>query len=60
MTKPPPVPPDNQSHIGPGDTKSGNPDQARNSRARVGNPDEEGQQGNIKHNTRNQGYQQDR
>jgi hypothetical protein len=60
MTKPPPVPPDNQSHKGTGDPKSGDPHEAPKAKNRVANPDEQGQQGNIKQNTTNQGYQQDR
>ncbi len=60
MTKLPPVPPENQSHQGTGDAKSGNPDQARKDRSRVANPREQGRQGNIAQNTTNQGYQQDR
>ncbi|WP_407176143.1 hypothetical protein [Bradyrhizobium sp. STM 3562] len=60
MTKTPPVPPDNQSHKGTGDAKSGNAHQVQRSSTRVTNPDEQGQQGNIKQNTTNQGYQQDR
>jgi hypothetical protein len=60
MTQPPPVPPDNQSHKGTGDPKSGNPHQVPKGDSRVANPDEQGQQGNIKQNTTHQGYQQDR
>jgi hypothetical protein len=59
MSKLPPVPPANRSPKGPGidpnveiaDTK---PDE------RVRNLAEQGRQGNIKQNTTNQGYQQDR
>ena len=60
MTKPPPVPPDNQSHKGTGDVRSGNPHQAAKPKSRIDNPREEGQQANIAQNTTNQGYQQDR
>jgi hypothetical protein len=64
MTKAPPVPPDNQSHKGTGDPKSGNPHESRPgtkaAKSRVSNPDEQGQQGNSRQNTTNQGYQQDR
>lgn len=51
-SKMPPVPPDNQSRKGTGEAPHG--------RQRVENPNEQGQQGNIKQNTTNQGYQQDR
>jgi hypothetical protein len=60
MTKLPPVPPDNQSHKGTGDPRCGDPHRAPKISDRVANPDEQGQQGNIKQNTTNQGYQQDR
>jgi hypothetical protein len=64
MTKPPPVPPENQSHKGTGDPKSGNPDRARAdqvaTKGRPANTREQGDQGNIAQNTTNQGYQQDR
>jgi len=60
MTKSPPVPPDNQSHKGTGDPKSGNAHEARKGRGHVEAPDEQGQQGNIAQNTTHQGYQQDR
>ncbi|UPK00572.1 hypothetical protein [Bradyrhizobium sp. 170] len=57
MTKPPPVPPDNQSHKGPGDRKSGNAHEVQKRRGQVENPE---QQGNTAQNTTHQGYQQDR
>ncbi|MGY3605077.1 MULTISPECIES: hypothetical protein [unclassified Bradyrhizobium] len=63
MTKPPPVPPENQSRKGTGDPKSGNAHQARTTRGHVENPDEpdeQGQSANTKQNTTHQGYQQDR
>lgn len=60
MSKPPPVPPDNQSHKGPGDPKSGNAHQAHSGKDHAGNPDQQGQQANTKQNTTHQGYQQDR
>jgi len=60
MTKLPPVPPDNQSHRGTGDPKSGNAHEVRKSRGHVENPREQGQQGNTAQNTTHQGYQQDR
>jgi hypothetical protein len=56
MTKPPPVPPDNQSHKGTGDRKSGNAHEAQKGRG----PREQGQPGNTAQNTTHQGYQQDR
>lgn len=58
-SKMPPVPPDNQSRKGTGDDKQMSADQAPR-RQRVENPNEQGQQGNIRQNTTNQGYQQDR
>ena len=59
MIKPPPVPPENRSQKGTGEEKevrknigpTGSKDQ---------NPEQQGEQGNIKQNTTNQGYQQDR
>jgi hypothetical protein len=58
MSNMPPIPPGNRSPKGPGaqadvssrDAKPGPPE----------NLAEQGQQGNIKQNTTNQGYQQDR
>jgi hypothetical protein len=60
MTRPPPVPQDNQSHKGTGDPKSGNAHEVGKGRGRVENPREQGQQGNTAQNTTHQGYQQDR
>jgi hypothetical protein len=59
MSKLPPVPPDNRSPKGPGSapasaTADAKPDKRRRNLA------EQGRQGNIKQNTTNQGYQQDR
>jgi hypothetical protein len=59
MSKLPPVPPANRSPKGPGidpnvEIADTNPDE------RVRNLAEQGRQGNIKQNTTNQGYQQDR
>jgi hypothetical protein len=51
-------PPDNRSDKGPGDDKTPPADTTKNQRAR--NPDQQGQQANIKQNTNNPGYQQDR
>jgi hypothetical protein len=59
-SKMPPVPPDNQSRKGTGDTKQMSSDQTPRGQQRVDNPDKQGHQGNIKQNTTNQGYQQDR
>ncbi|RXG98566.1 hypothetical protein [Bradyrhizobium zhanjiangense] len=59
-SKMPPVPPENQSPKGTGDTKQESPNQTPHGQQRVENPDQQGQQGNIKQNTTNQGYQQDR
>jgi hypothetical protein len=61
MTKMPPIPPDNRSPKGPGsepvaDSGKSVPD----TEARKRNLAEQGRQGNIKQNTTNQGYQQDR
>ena len=59
MTRPPPVPPKNQSPQGTGDPKNG----LGNAGPAGGRPDnleEQDRQGNIKQNTTNQGYQQDR
>src|SRR5437879_3846007 len=60
MTKPPPVPPDNQSHKGTGDPKTGNAHQIQKGRVHIDNPREQGQAGNTAQNTTHQGYQQDR
>ena len=59
MTKPPPVPKENRSPKGTGDDKSDlkNADAVRKEDR---NLQEQGRQGNIKQNTTNQGYQQDR
>ncbi|HYZ62780.1 MAG TPA: hypothetical protein VE650_10035 [Acetobacteraceae bacterium] len=59
---PPPVPPQNRSPKGPGepaDTPKGGRPEAHAGKAPA-NPGEQGQQGNTKQNTTNQGYQQDR
>ena len=57
--KPPPVPPANQSPKGTGDAHAAPTDTAPNPGV-PGNPDQKGRGGNIKQNTTNQGYQQDR
>jgi len=59
-SKMPPVPSDNQSHKGTGDRKQAPADQMPHGQQRAENPDQQGHQGNIKQNTTNQGYQQDR
>jgi hypothetical protein len=59
MTKSPPVPQENRSPKGTGDDKSPADDITRRDR-REPNPRQQGEQGNIKQNTTNQGYQQNR
>jgi hypothetical protein len=56
----PPVPPQNQIPKGTGDHKQMVRDQAPHGKQRVQNAEEQGDQGNIRQNTTNQGYQQDR
>ncbi len=56
-TKPPPVPPANQSHKGPGSAEAA-PKETGGSAPN--NPDKTGQQGNSKVNTTHSGHQQDR
>ena len=62
--KVPPVPPQNQSPKGTGDPKEPARDRAPRGKQGVQNVEQnvegQGQQGNIKQNTTNQGYQQDR
>lgn len=58
MSKAPPVPPQNQSPKGPGDPKHGAPSEA--SPKHTPHTAEQDRQGNIKQNTTNQGFQQDR
>ena len=61
MTKKiPPVPPANRSPKGPGDDRVPSLDDAPHGRQHPKTPDQQGDQANIKQNTRNQGYQQDR
>lgn len=60
MTKPPPVPSENQSRKGTGDPKSGNAHQAAPEKPHRINPEQQGQQGNTKQNTTHQGLQQAR
>jgi hypothetical protein len=59
MSHLPPVPPENRSNKGPGsDPDVSAQDSVPDRRTR--NLAEQGRQGNIKQNTTNQGYQQDR
>jgi hypothetical protein len=58
--KPPPVPPANQSPKGTGDAKTAPVETGARPDDRNRNLEEQGRQGNIKQNTTNQGYQQDR
>jgi hypothetical protein len=61
MTKPPPVPRGNRSPKGPGSDPASNDQSSKpDTEARKRNLAEQGRQGNIKQNTTNQGYQQDR
>ena len=59
---PPPIPPDNRSPRGPGEPASLNKaaDQKLHPERANSNPDEKGEQGNMRQNTTNTGYQQDR
>ncbi len=58
-SKPPPVPPANRSKKGTGDDGSSSRD-AATERDESQKHDHRGEQANVKQNTRNQGYQQDR
>jgi hypothetical protein len=55
--KPPPVPPENRSHKGTGSDPIETHEKTPIERENLA---EQGRQGNIRQNTRNQGYQQDR
>ncbi|MFQ6182705.1 MULTISPECIES: hypothetical protein [Sinorhizobium] len=57
-SRPPPVPSDNRSHKGAGE--SGNVSAGAKKPDLAENPEKKGQQGNTKVNTTHQGYQQDR
>jgi hypothetical protein len=57
--KPPPTPPEQRSPKGAGDPKTPPTDTAPHG-ARNTDPDHKGRGANIKQNTTNQGYQQDR
>lgn len=59
-TKPPPVPPANQSGKGPGSAPEVPVSSAPKGSAQTKNPDKVGQAGNSKVNTTHQGHQQDR
>ncbi len=57
MSKLPPVPPENRSPKGPGADPNAPADEQAPPRENLG---QQGRQGNIRQNTHNQGYQQDR
>ena len=59
MSKAPPVPPANRSPKGPGGNPASRAEKAVSPK-QSGNPEEKGQQANVKQNTTHQGYQQDR
>jgi len=60
-SKAPPVPDENRSHKGTGDTRPAPTNKGGDQHfAPEKDPDKLGQQGNSKVNTTNQGYQQDR
>ena len=59
MSKLPPVPHDNLSHAGPGETVRDHTADRNHAHGAV-NPDQRGQQANTRINTTHQGYQQDR
>lgn len=59
-SKMPPAPQANQSPKGTGDPKRTSAGRTPRGQQRAQDPDQQGQQGNIKQNTTNQGYQQDR
>jgi len=58
----PPIPPDNRSRKGPGDTVPLDPQSGDKAAVHGGqrNLAQQGRQGNSKQNTTHQGYQQDR
>jgi hypothetical protein len=60
MKNAPPVPPAGRSYQGTGDDKQAEVRTRAPAKGKPPNLAEEGQQGNIRQNTRNQGYQQDR
>jgi hypothetical protein len=57
-TKKPPVPPANRSPKGPGADPKAPPSDVEHGEAE--NLEQQGRHGNLKQNTTNQGYQQDR
>ena len=57
-TRPPPMPPANRSPKGAGPRRKTRAKPGTNPKGK--NLSEQGRQGNIRQNTRNQGYQQDR
>ena len=59
MSKLPPVPHDNLSHAGPGETVRDHTADRNHSQGEI-NPNQRGQQANTRINTTHQGYQQDR
>lgn len=59
-SKLPPVPEDNRSHKGAGEPATAHPSEGGAVDPGGKNFDKQGQQGNTKVNTTNQGYQQDR
>jgi hypothetical protein len=60
LTAHPPVPPAGRSTKGPGDATPTKSDMHKGTESDPPNTEKQGQQGNIKQNTTNQGYQQDR
>ena len=56
---PPPVPPANRSDKGPGEPAQSEAERPPEPKGRVPDP-KQGQQGTIRENTKNTGYQQDR
>lgn len=58
----PPIPPESRSPKGPGDKSAMDPDAGNKLHGAGGdtNYDQQSQEGNVKQNTTNQGYQQDR
>ncbi|GGE33460.1 hypothetical protein GCM10007276_08420 [Agaricicola taiwanensis] len=59
-SKAPPVPPENANQKGPAQPQTTSTDDTQKGQVRTQNLAEQGRQGNIKQNTTNQGYQQDR
>jgi hypothetical protein len=59
-SKMPPVPPENRSRKGAGESQQVSADDTDNGTHGAPNPGKQGQQGNTMVNTTHQGYQQDR